>query len=137
MFTYLSKTNHTTLTVQLICVNNVKSTCTSPNIVKISQTVNDAEWKCSRGCIIALFEIWFTDAATKRFFCSVKITLGNSQPGNPHFGTGLVVKEIGRIQLNHSGVPGYSCLQATQLVTSIIWCATPEWRSRKISSMHR
>lgn len=46
-----------------------------------------------------------------------KIALGNSQPGNPHFETGLAAKEIDRIQLGHSGVPSYSCLQATRLVT--------------------
>lgn len=66
------------------------------------------------------------------------IALGNFQSGNPHFETGLVAKEIGRIQLGHLGVPGYTCLQAARLVTSI--AVLPEWggiRLRKISSQRQ
>lgn len=53
--------------------------------------------------IIALFVTWFTDqtvATIERFFCSTRtmrlVTVGNSQFGNPHFGTGLTAKEIDR-----------------------------------------
>jgi len=83
----------------------------------------------STDCIIALLGTWFTDTANGSF--ARKITLGNSQSGNPHFGTGLAAKKIGRIQVGHSGVPSYSCLQATRFVTSTCAPTTPEWRLRK------
>lgn len=76
----------------------------------------------STGCIIALLGTWFTDAANGSF--ARKITLGNSQSGNPHFGTGLAAKEIGRIQLGHSGSP-----QAIRDVDHMRCCHT--WMTSK------